>query len=99
MTVVKGSGTMISAKQARYMVAESVGERNRQIAAQEWLKNKIEPLIIQTSKKATSSIRIKIPDEFGRTAMNLLTDLGYTVNYLGEEDINGELKIKCNIRW
>ena len=90
---------MISAKQARYIVAESIGEHDRQIVAQEWLKNKIEPLIIQTSKKATKSIRIKIPDEFSRTAMNLLTDLGYTVNYLGEEDVDGELKIKCNVRW
>ena len=90
---------MISAKQARYVVAESVGERNKQIAAQEWLKSRIEPLIVQASKKNTNSIRIKIPNEFGRTAMNLLIDLGYTVNYLGEENINGELKIKCNIRW
>ena len=38
---------MISAKQARYIVAESVGECNKQIAAQEWLKNRIEPLIVQ----------------------------------------------------
>ena len=90
---------MISAKQARYIVAESVGERNRQIAAQEWLKNRIEPLIVQASKRITNSIRIKIPSEFGRTAINLLTDLGYTVNYLGEENVDGELKIKCNIRW
>ena len=90
---------MISAKQARYIVAESVGECNKQIAAQEWLKNRIEPLIVQASERATNSIRIKIPDEFGRTAINLLIDLGYTVNYLGEENIDGELKIKCNIRW
>ena len=90
---------MISAKQARYIVAESVGVCNKQIAAQEWLKNRIEPLIVQASERATNSIRIKIPDEFGRTAINLLIDLGYTVNYLGEENIDGELKIKCNIRW
>ena len=90
---------MISAKQARYIVAESVDECNKQIAAQEWLKNRIEPLIVQASERATNSIRIKIPDEFGRTAINLLIDLGYTVNYLGEENIDGELKIKCNIRW
>ena len=91
--------TMMSAKQARNIMAEAVGERNRQLAAQQWLKNRVEPLIVQASKNAQNSIRIKIPDEFSRTAMNLLSDLGYVVNYIGEVNIGGDLKVKCNIRW
>ena len=90
---------MITAKQARYIMAEAVGERNRQLAAQDWLKRVVEPLIMQASKGANNSIHTKIPDEFGRTAINLLTDLGYIVKSYGEENKKNELKIKCVIYW
>ena len=90
---------MITAKQARYIMAEAVGEKNRQLAAQDWLKRIVEPLILQASKRAINSIRVKIPDEFGRTAINLLTDLGYIVKQFGEENEKNELKLKCIIYW